>query len=284
MREVFKLKLVYFLHSFITVYRANKIQQPVFENKEEANDDIFCDDDFNIFSESNTNQDAADDENATNKFNPDTAITKHQCLGCKKYFSSKKSLQNHNDFKHCLALLPQNETMEDEDSDKNDNYKTDQELFEDLVNDTKQNEKLHVPLSPLKLNKYVCKKCNDICFSSIKALQNHNENVHGGKSGNCKCAKCGKVYSESTILKEHIKTVHEGFRYKCEENECEKEFTSKGGLIVHIRSAHGGVRYNCDQCEKNFQIPHGLKAHKAVSHNENKYKCQKCEKVMKSAR
>ena len=60
MREAFKLKLVYFLHPFITVYRANKIQQPFFENKEEANDDIFCDDDFNIFSESNTNQDAAE--------------------------------------------------------------------------------------------------------------------------------------------------------------------------------------------------------------------------------
>ena len=60
MREAFKLKLVYFLNPFITVYRANKIQQPVFENKEEANDDIFCDDDFNIFCKSNTNQ---DDEN-----------------------------------------------------------------------------------------------------------------------------------------------------------------------------------------------------------------------------
>ena len=189
-------------------------------------------------------------------------------------------MQNHNTFGHCL---PPNE-ITDDNGDKNDNFKTDQELFENLVNDMKQNKKSHVPLSPLKLNKFVCTKCNNKCFSNGKALQNHNENVHGGKSGNCKCADCGKVYSDSTTLKDHIKSIYEGFRYKCEENGCEKEFTVRSGLIKHISGVHEGVNYNCDVCEKHFQIPHSLRDHKAIAHNENKYKCQKCDKVMKSSR
>ena len=247
------------------------LAQPVFENKDEPDDDIFSND-FDI-SESNDNA-----ENTN--LNLDSAITQHQCSGCKKYFSTKKSLQNHKKFGHCS---PKNEIMDDN-GDKNDNFKTDEELFEDLVNDMKQNKKSHVPLSPLKLNKFVCTKCNNKWFSNGKALQEHNDDVHGEKSRNFKCVTCGKVYTDSSRLKDHIKSIHEGHKYKCEEEGCKKEFSVRSGLLKHLSGAHGGVTYSCDVCEKSFQIPQSLRYHKSIAHKENKYKCEKCDKVLSGSR
>ena len=87
-----------------------------------------------------------------------------------------------------------------------------------------------MPLSPLKLNKFVCTKCNNKWFSNGKALQEHNDDVH--KIMKKKVFQFKSKRYHIVMLK---KSIHEGHKYKCEEKGCKKECSVRSGLIKHIR-------------------------------------------------
>ena len=137
----------------------------------------------------------------------------------------------------------------------------------------------HISLSHKVENKYSCDLCNktflleNFYFKHLKAHQDIKDS---------KCPKCGKSFSERSVMLRHDREVHQKLRplqceicnkrckslnflrrhlrfvhdkdentFKC--NQCDKAYKEKCLLDIHIRSVHDGEVYGkCDICNMEF--------------------------------
>ena len=141
----------------------------------------------------------------------------------------------------------------------------------------------------VRRQKYECKKCFQKTFLTLKGLQSHQSQVHGGmkhtknvhEGKNYECKICNEDFKDSQNLKNHEKQVHNGKSHLC--TICNKTFSHKGKLDYHIKVIHGGnkssllqhtknvhesKKYECEICKQSFMSLEGLKIHQTLVHDD----------------
>ncbi|KAJ8261610.1 hypothetical protein GJAV_G00156260 [Gymnothorax javanicus] len=138
-----------------------------------------------------------------------------------------------------------------------------------------------VPLSdqpPLQNQSHKCGVCG--VFAQPGVLRAH-QRLHaaeepGAVDKPCRCAQCGRSFSQPWLLKNH-ECVPSGERpYRC--TLCGKRFTHSRSLERH-QLVHTGERpHRCPQCGRSFSRLGNLERHQRIHTGERPYSCTSCGK------
>ncbi|KAJ2939089.1 hypothetical protein O0L34_g10277 [Tuta absoluta] len=205
----------------------------------------------------------------------------HECLQCKKRFTSRTLLTEHLNVHSgarpytctvCAKTFASKYTHQAHlktHQDRPRPYKC-KECTKSFMTQQNllQHEKTH-----LGIKDFVC----NICGKAFGTQ--HNLEVHGvvhSKSKPYVCGACGKAFARRAEVKDHMR-IHTGERpYACD--ICSATFTQRSNLNSHKRATHmDDKRYECDDCGKRFKRRRLLDYHIKVSHTgERPLECEVC--------
>ncbi|XP_061469697.1 zinc finger protein 420-like [Rhineura floridana] len=180
-----------------------------------------------------------------------------KCSECKKSFSHKNSLRQHQIIHtgvkpyKCLEC------------GKSFSWKS----------DLKRHHRIH---TGVKLHR--CLECGK-SFSWKCDLKRHHRTHTGEKP--YKCLECGKNFRRKRNLTAHQR-VHTGEKpYLC--SECGKTFRWKSDFIGHQRLHTGEKPHTCLECGKTFHWKRDFTTHQRVHTGEKPHKCLECGKSFKQS-
>ena len=128
------------------------------------------------------------------------------------------------------------------------------------------------------LKKHVCSKCGK-SYSQKSLLSQHFDYRHTNKPKKFVCQPCGKSFELKKSLQEHNNRLHSDStgKYLCD--FCSRSFFHFGEFTVH-RASHTGLKpYNCGRCQiKSFASADRLNKHLARCGINNSLTCNKCGK------
>ena len=172
----------------------------------------------------------------------------HQCLVCKKTFSSKQSSQNHWKVVHGDNA----EIHECEFCQKT--FKRKSRLNEHIKQVHEEIEKAHV-----------CNLCEFKSHTSV-GLKAHTNRVHL-KIKNFSCEICSHQFYGKRALQNHISSIHaENVSKDFECDICGFKTHSKRNLMVHKKIHDKSLSFNCEFCSKSFAHKTNLQLHMKRMH------------------
>ena len=132
----------------------------------------------------------------------------------------------------------------------------------------------HVILLHTDDRPYKCEECG-AAFKLKKILMRH-VSTHT-KEAPYQCPNCDKRFSRRGSLNRH-ELIHTGEKpYKCE--ICEKCFTQKSTLTLHMMGHTNERPFQCPKCNKSFRKKSHLTRHDSVHTGKKRYyECQVCKK------
>ena len=133
------------------------------------------------------------------------------------------------------------------------------------------------------IKKHVCSKCGK-SYSQKSLLTQHFDYRHTNKPKKFVCQPCGKSFELKKSLQEHNNRLHSDStgKYLCD--FCSRSFFHFGEFKVH-RASHTGLKpYNCGRCQsKSFASADCLNKHLARCGINNSLTCNKCGKGYSNA-
>ena len=172
---------------------------------------------------------------------------KHQCSKCGKSFTQRNLLNQHFDYRHMdkpkhFVCEPCGKTFELKKTMQEHNLRLHNEKGKKYLCDFCSRSFWHFGeftvhrASHTGIKPFKCGRCGEASFASSERLTKHLKRC--GISGNIKCNKCGKGFSDHLALAKHIKDVHEeGAKWHCP--FCTFTYNSEGGYYQHLRTKHG---------------------------------------------
>ena len=126
--------------------------------------------------------------------------------------------------------------------------------------------------------KHACSKCGKK-FSQPSLLTQHFNYRHTDKPKKFVCTPCGKSFELKKTLQEHNHQLHDanGNKYLCD--FCSRLFWHLGKFMVH-RASHTGVKpFKCGRCgQRSFASSERLTKHFKICSQSNTVECNKCGK------
>ncbi|XP_057689673.1 zinc finger protein 1035 [Corythoichthys intestinalis] len=217
------------------------------------------------------------------------------CKVCKKTFSTKNELEEHEQSHHSsVSKLEHGTFHQHASSDQSESQRTlvnaGKETAETKQKDAGEDEEVDVTGEDLHncnicstrfpsksvllehqnkvhLNQiFKCKYCTK-SFAYKHTLQKHEEMMHTKKAQptppqtNLQCPQCFCNFSKLLDLSTHMRMHAEQQvgKYRCE--MCYKSFASSDQLQRHQESHVGQIVYECTECDKAFAFPHLLEVH-----------------------
>ena len=133
------------------------------------------------------------------------------------------------------------------------------------------------------IKKHVCSKCGK-SYSQKSLLTQHFDYRHTNKPKKFVCQPCGKSFELKKSMQEHNHRLHSDStgKYLCD--FCSRSFFHFGEFTVH-RASHTGLKpYNCGRCQiKSFTSADCLNKHLARCGIDNLLTCNKCGKGYSNA-
>lgn len=128
--------------------------------------------------------------------------------------------------------------------------------------------------------RFPCEICGKT-FKKKKVLRGHIKQIHDEYGKKYRCKLCINSYSNIGNLFRHFRAIHRNERkYVCD--KCGKSFTQRTILTEHYASHKEFKDINCDVCDKKFKTLLNLKNHQRIhlpSSKKNEYMCSYCGKV-----
>lgn len=183
-------------------------------------------------------------------------IISFKCSSCPKYFRTKSSRTEHENF--CLGLLP---------------YVC---KYCDKRFPSPTKLKNHVKLKHDKKFIAICSICN-IGFVKYSDYKSHK--ISHSTDKKFACLKCDKSYKTLSNLNFHMKVHSEKLPFICQ--ICSKGFMRKEYLEAHVNNHKGVKNFVCSICDKKFVSQKNLDCHLKYHDGTTKTKtCNVCGKVM----
>jgi uncharacterized Zn-finger protein len=159
--------------------------------------------------------------NANNNNNNNNSLTRYQCDGCSKSYSTYGGLSKHKQF-HCTAQIQKQFTCK----------------YCDKTYTSLGALKMHIRTHTLPCKCKICGKC----FSRPWLLQGHVRTHTGEKP--FKCDTCARAFADRSNLRAHMQTHSDVKKYKC--LKCNKTFSRMSLLNKHsINCGSGGSPQQC---------------------------------------
>lgn len=146
--------------------------------------------------------------NANNNSNSNNSLTRYQCDGCSKSYSTYGGLSKHKQF-HCTAQIQKQFTCK----------------YCDKTYTSLGALKMHIRTHTLPCKCKICGKC----FSRPWLLQGHVRTHTGEKP--FKCDICARAFADRSNLRAHMQTHSDVKKYKC--LKCNKTFSRMSLLNKH---------------------------------------------------
>ncbi|XP_022911123.1 zinc finger protein OZF-like isoform X2 [Onthophagus taurus] len=257
-----------------------KMQEDIFNQKEELSDDNFFDD--SIKDEPNES-----DYDLESKMDIQMIegqdIKLYICKFCGKKFSSHRSWYTH--FKHHTGRRFNCEICS-EGFDKRSDFINHKQSHRGM-NKCPICGKIFLYKAVLdrhiKQHNNLCEKqvfeCN-VCGlqTKLKCKLMEHMRIHTGERP-FKCLFCNKTFTQSSTLSTHVKGVHSKERpFTCE--ICGRSYAVRGQYTAHIRTHSADIPKNCvcSYCGKSFRIESKLQAHIKTHTGEKPIVCHVCSK------
>uniref|UniRef100_A0A182IQC6 C2H2-type domain-containing protein n=2 Tax=Anopheles atroparvus TaxID=41427 RepID=A0A182IQC6_ANOAO len=126
----------------------------------------------------------------------------------------------------------------------------------------------------MRTHQLVCMVCG-VQFMHPSDLANHMK-FHNDEKPYI-CSVCNKVYLNLDELTEHMKKTHNQVKpYRC--HICDKTFTQSNNLKTHIKTHIFQDPYKCQMCSRSFQKEDDYSQHMLVHTADKPYECTYCGK------
>ena len=126
---------------------------------------------------------------------------------------------------------------------------------------------------------FTCEE-HSLQYTDINDFEEHQVNFHT-VNGRFLCGLCDRHYASKYLRQSHIQGAHLGAKFVCSIQNCGKKFSQKKYRDVHERSHNRtldtNLHYVCDYCNSVFDQMERLQQHKLMHSSTKKYICKYCK-------